>query len=187
MERASRSDTSTSLSSGDYADVQNAGADAAHPPGAGDHAANQSAAQTSRQENEILVDTFGWAGQAEMVRSSQKDELYIGMLQDMLNESARMMVGSRRLAQNEGGLKALSDLMYYGLSMLHTAQTPGEEYCDLQPVSYGSYPIVFMRCVCRLRNAFLLCRSRATQRHCQVMEAEQLLFCGKGSGRFYSR
>ena len=39
---------------------------------------------------EPLVAMYSWAGQAEMVRAGQKDELYTSMLQDMLLESAQV-------------------------------------------------------------------------------------------------
>jgi hypothetical protein len=39
---------------------------------------------------EPQVAMYSWAGQAEMVRAGQKDELYTSMLQDMLLESAQV-------------------------------------------------------------------------------------------------
>jgi hypothetical protein len=137
MERASRSHATRPLNVNGYVGDGHQRSDAPEPAGSHEPAGTSPAQTLDRngQHADSFVDIFGWAGQAEMVRSSQKDELYMSMLQEMVHESAQSIVGSRRMAKLQDALRALSHMLYFGLGIFRSAQTPGEEYCDLQLVS----------------------------------------------------
>ncbi|KAJ2233357.1 peroxisome biogenesis factor 10 [Coemansia sp. RSA 1722] len=84
---------------------------------------------------------FPFAGQPDIVRSTQKDLFYQQRLQAELNEAVREFRGTRYQTQHQKEIEATSSLVYYGLTTLMGAQTLGEEYCGIQQIdSTQVYP-----------------------------------------------
>ncbi|ETO13744.1 hypothetical protein RFI_23625 [Reticulomyxa filosa] len=76
---------------------------------------------------------FQAATEPELIRSYQKDMLFVQHLRTQLLDIATELLGSQ-VYRHEAVIDALSKFSYYGLCLLSGQLTLGEEYCDLQPV-----------------------------------------------------
>ncbi|KAM4563797.1 peroxisome biogenesis factor 10 [Odontesthes bonariensis] len=74
------------------------------------------------------------ANQAQLIRSSQKDEYYRTILRNNANEAFQTLAGSKRWLDWRRELELLSDLAYYGLTTFSGYQTLGEEYVNIVQV-----------------------------------------------------
>ncbi|CAL1607323.1 unnamed protein product [Knipowitschia caucasica] len=68
------------------------------------------------------------ANQAQLVRSSQKDQFYQSALRNSANEAFQTAAGSRRWLQWRREVELLTDLTYFTLTTFCGFQTLGEEY-----------------------------------------------------------
>ncbi|XP_022065343.1 peroxisome biogenesis factor 10 isoform X2 [Acanthochromis polyacanthus] len=71
------------------------------------------------------------ANQAQLIRSSQKDEYYRIILRNQANDSFQTLAGSKRWLDWRKEIELLSDLAYYGLTTFSGYQTLGEEYVGI--------------------------------------------------------
>uniref|UniRef100_A0A3B4TB86 RING-type E3 ubiquitin transferase n=2 Tax=Seriola dumerili TaxID=41447 RepID=A0A3B4TB86_SERDU len=71
------------------------------------------------------------ANQAQLIRSSQKDEYYQTFLRNNANEAFQTLAGSKRWLDWRKEIELLSDLVYYGLTTFSAYQTLGEEYVSI--------------------------------------------------------
>uniref|UniRef100_A0A8C6NP49 RING-type E3 ubiquitin transferase n=1 Tax=Nothobranchius furzeri TaxID=105023 RepID=A0A8C6NP49_NOTFU len=71
------------------------------------------------------------ANQAQLIRSSQKDEYYRTVLRNKSNEAFQTLAGSKRWLDWRRELELLSDIVYFGLTTLSGYQTLGEEYVHI--------------------------------------------------------
>ncbi|KAK9786583.1 hypothetical protein WJX73_010336 [Symbiochloris irregularis] len=78
---------------------------------------------------------FPGAGQPDIVRASQKDELYLQYLTDACLDAVRGLLGPRRALLWMREVRLFSELLYHGLTTGAGLQTLGEEYCDILQVS----------------------------------------------------
>ncbi|XP_072223700.1 peroxisome biogenesis factor 10 [Leuresthes tenuis] len=74
------------------------------------------------------------ANQAQLIRSSQKDEYYRTILRNKANEAFQNLAGSKRWLDWRREMELLSDLAYYGLTTFSGYQTLGEEYVNIVQV-----------------------------------------------------
>ncbi|XP_038131028.1 peroxisome biogenesis factor 10 [Cyprinodon tularosa] len=95
------------------------------------------------------------ANQAQLIRSSQKDEFYRTVLRNSANEACHTVAGSKRWLDWRREIELLSDLAYYGLTTLSGYQTLGEEYVGIVQVdpSKRRIPSRGRRCL------FVLCHA----------------------------
>ncbi|KAJ2160499.1 peroxisome biogenesis factor 10 [Coemansia sp. RSA 552] len=78
---------------------------------------------------------FPFSGQADIVRSAQKDMFYQQRLQQQLGDLVQQTQGTRFYAQHQGVVEAIANAAYLGLTTLLGAQTLGEEYCGILQIS----------------------------------------------------
>uniref|UniRef100_A0A3Q3X710 RING-type E3 ubiquitin transferase n=1 Tax=Mola mola TaxID=94237 RepID=A0A3Q3X710_MOLML len=72
------------------------------------------------------------ANQAQLIRSSQKDEYYQTFLRPMvLQQNVALYRGSKRWLDWRREIELLSDVAYYGLTTISGYQTLGEEYANI--------------------------------------------------------
>nr|XP_046253967.1 peroxisome biogenesis factor 10 [Scatophagus argus] len=71
------------------------------------------------------------ANQAQLIRSSQKDEYYQTFLRNNANEAFQTLAGSKLWLAWRREIELLSDLAYYGLTTFSGYQTLGEEYVNI--------------------------------------------------------
>ncbi|RVE71241.1 hypothetical protein OJAV_G00071940 [Oryzias javanicus] len=74
------------------------------------------------------------ANQAQLIRSSQKDEYYRTVLRNNANEAVQTLAGSRLWLDWRKEVELLSDLAYLSLTTLSGFQTLGEEYVNIVQV-----------------------------------------------------
>uniref|UniRef100_UPI003AAF9092 peroxisome biogenesis factor 10 isoform X2 n=1 Tax=Centroberyx gerrardi TaxID=166262 RepID=UPI003AAF9092 len=74
------------------------------------------------------------ANQAQLIRSSQKDEHYQTFLRNNANEAFQTLAGSKRWLDWRKEIELLSDLAYYVLTTFSGYQTLGEEYVNIVQV-----------------------------------------------------
>ncbi|KAK9862661.1 hypothetical protein WJX84_009254 [Apatococcus fuscideae] len=79
--------------------------------------------------------TFPLAAQPDIIRASQKDDLYIQQLTDACHDAVRRVLGPRRAMIWSRETELLAELMYHGLTTGAGVQTLGEEYCDILQAS----------------------------------------------------
>ncbi|KAK9827116.1 hypothetical protein WJX74_006971 [Apatococcus lobatus] len=91
--------------------------------------------------------TFPLAAQPDIIRASQKDDLYIQQLTDACHDAVRRVLGPRRAMIWSRETELLAELMYHGLTTGAGVQTLGEEYCDILQASgrVGIEPGIFRR------------------------------------------
>lgn len=70
----------------------------------------------------------------DLVRAQFKDGYYTARLHDELRDALGAVLDAPRLVGWQDELEALSQALYFGLTSLAGAATPGEEYCELVPV-----------------------------------------------------
>ncbi|XP_027869270.1 peroxisome biogenesis factor 10 [Xiphophorus couchianus] len=97
------------------------------------------------------------ANQAQLIRSSQKDEFYRSLLRNSANEACQSVAGSKHWLDWRREVELLSDLAYYGLTTLSGYQTLGEEYVGIVQVdpSRRQIPSRARRCLFVLCHAFV--------------------------------
>ncbi|XP_030842503.1 peroxisome biogenesis factor 10 [Strongylocentrotus purpuratus] len=78
--------------------------------------------------------TFQSAGQAEIIRSSQKDEAYQTQLRGSIHDVVQSLIGTRFWARWRKELDVVSDVLYFGLTTIAGFQTLGEEYVNILQV-----------------------------------------------------
>ncbi|KAJ2726718.1 peroxisome biogenesis factor 10 [Coemansia sp. Benny D115] len=84
---------------------------------------------------------FPFAGQPDIVRSTQKDLFYEQRLQLDVADIVQQVKGTRFYTAHQTAVDAWCSLVYYGLTTLAGAQTLGEEYCGIMQVdSWKQYP-----------------------------------------------
>ncbi|KAI3357472.1 hypothetical protein L3Q82_015512 [Scortum barcoo] len=75
------------------------------------------------------------ANQAQLIRSSQKDEYYQNLLRNSANQTVQTVAGSKRWLDWRKEIELLSDFAYYGLTTFSGSyQTLGEEYVSIVQV-----------------------------------------------------
>ncbi|XP_052830128.1 peroxisome biogenesis factor 10 isoform X3 [Octopus bimaculoides] len=74
---------------------------------------------------------FRRAGQAEILRSNQKDEFYISYLRSALSETFQSVVGMRSWIHFRKELEVFADFTYFLLTTAAGFQTLGEEYVNI--------------------------------------------------------
>eukprot|EP00884_Botryococcus_braunii_P002756 jgi/Botrbrau1/12481/Bobra.0169s0028.1 len=84
---------------------------------------------TLTQGSEVRV--FPGAAQPDIIRSSQKEVIYLRDFTDACNDAVRRLFGARRALLWSRETRLLAELLYYGLTTGAGIQTLGEEYCDL--------------------------------------------------------
>lgn len=95
------------------------------------------------------------ANQAQLIRSSQKDEYYRIILRNQANDSFQTLAGSKRWLDWRKEIELLSNLVYYGLTTFSGYQTLGEEYVNIIQVDPTKHQIPS-----RLRRGlFILCHA----------------------------
>lgn len=70
----------------------------------------------------------------DLVRARFKDDYYLARVHDELSDALGATLDAPRLVGWQDELEALSQALYFGLTSLAGAATPGEEYCELVPV-----------------------------------------------------
>ena len=75
--------------------------------------------------------TFSDSGQAEIIRSNQKDEYYISYLRGAVADIAQTFLGARTWIQWHKELNIVSDFTYFVLTTVSGYQTLGEEYVNI--------------------------------------------------------
>ncbi|KAJ2499858.1 peroxisome biogenesis factor 10 [Coemansia sp. RSA 1972] len=89
---------------------------------------------------------FPFAGQADIVRSTQKDSYYEQHLHTQISDLVQQTRGTRFHAAHQTEIAAATSALYYGLTTLTGAPTLGEEYCGiLQIDSHKVYPTLGRR------------------------------------------
>ncbi|PIK45125.1 hypothetical protein BSL78_18014 [Apostichopus japonicus] len=79
---------------------------------------------------------FDSAGQAEILRSSQKDQFYISQLRSKLADVFQSWAGARAWIKWRAELDLVTDCLYFGLTTLSGLQTLGEEYVNILQVDH---------------------------------------------------
>lgn len=74
---------------------------------------------------------FKKAGRAEIIRSNQKDEHYIGYLKSQITDIFQALLGPRYWITWRRELDVVADLGYFSLTTLAGFQTIGEEYVNI--------------------------------------------------------
>ncbi|XP_069687760.1 peroxisome biogenesis factor 10-like [Periplaneta americana] len=74
------------------------------------------------------IKSFTRAGQAEILRSAQKDDQFIDTLDSLISETTYMLGGNRHWLKSRNLREALARLFYYGFTTVWGFQTLGEEY-----------------------------------------------------------
>ncbi|XP_072174895.1 peroxisome assembly protein 10-B-like isoform X2 [Diadema setosum] len=82
-----------------------------------------------------MTTTFQSAGQAEIIRSNQKDETYQSQLRGQVHDAIQTFMGPRFWARWRKELDLISDALYFGLTTLAGFQTLGEEYVNILQVN----------------------------------------------------
>ncbi|KAL3156613.1 hypothetical protein ABBQ38_000900 [Trebouxia sp. C0009 RCD-2024] len=82
-----------------------------------------------------LPRVFPAAAQPDVVRASQKDELYLHYLTDACHDAVRRLLGPRRALLWNRETAVAAQLLYHGLTTGAGVQTLGEEYCDILQVT----------------------------------------------------
>ncbi|GAB1603765.1 peroxisome biogenesis factor 10-like [Argonauta hians] len=77
---------------------------------------------------------FRPAGQAEILRSKEKDEFYMSKLRYSLSDNFQNIFGMRRWISFRKELEVLADFGYFLLTTAAGFQTLGEEYVNIVPV-----------------------------------------------------
>ncbi|XP_014276963.1 peroxisome biogenesis factor 10 [Halyomorpha halys] len=87
------------------------------------------------------------AGPAEILRSSQKDELAIGKLQKLCEDVSLSLLGPRLLIKYKKAIQGIGQLLYFGNTTLLGFQTLGEEYTGILQVddTFQSVPSILTR------------------------------------------
>lgn len=85
-------------------------------------------------------DLYSPAAQPDVVRAAQKDLLYVEVVEDAFQDSARALLGPRQALTWTRETQLVSTLLYHALTTGAGAQTLGEEYCDLLQIS-GTVPV----------------------------------------------
>ena len=107
---------------------------------------------------------------ADLIRSSKKDEVIVGHLREQVFDVCTRIFGAGTAIRFQNELDLASDLAYFALcSIVPHAQTLGEEYCSIAPVSGTSTahralamaagilgPYVVSAAVSRMRSATLI-------------------------------
>ncbi|CAF90846.1 unnamed protein product, partial [Tetraodon nigroviridis] len=71
------------------------------------------------------------ANQAQLVRSSQKDEHYRSLIKNSVNEAFQSVAGSKNWLNWRREIELLADLSYFSLTTFSAYQTLGEEYVHI--------------------------------------------------------
>ena len=74
---------------------------------------------------------FTRAGQAEILRSAQKDDQTTDKLGDLVSDVTLALVGNRSWLKSRQWRETLANLLYYGFTTVPGLQTLGEEYTGL--------------------------------------------------------
>lgn len=87
------------------------------------------------------------AGPAEILRSSQKDELAVGKLQKLCEDVVLSLLGPRLLIKYKSVIQRIGQLLYFGNTTLLGLQTLGEEYTGILQVddTFQSVPSLLTR------------------------------------------
>ncbi|DBB14188.1 TPA: hypothetical protein ACH3X3_001137 [Trebouxia sp. C0006] len=78
---------------------------------------------------------FPAAAQPDVVRASQKDELYLHYLIDACHDAVRRLLGPRRALLWNRETAVVGQILYCSLTTGAGMQTLGEEYCDILQVT----------------------------------------------------
>ena len=65
---------------------------------------------------------------AAILRSIQKDEQYVDVVRNQVNQLIRLVVGPRSWIRWRHEIEAIATFLYYGATTLNGLQTLGEEY-----------------------------------------------------------
>ncbi|KAL2916309.1 peroxisome biogenesis factor 10 [Polyrhizophydium stewartii] len=95
------------------------------------------AAEKMQPAQRLPTASFPFAAPPDIIRSTQKDALYIFQLNSTLSEIIGNLWGSRTQLRLAREVQLLSEALYHGLTTLAGTQTLGEEYCDIVQVAGG--------------------------------------------------
>ncbi|KAM4652543.1 peroxisome biogenesis factor 10 [Discoglossus pictus] len=77
---------------------------------------------------------FSVANQPQLIRSSQKDELFQSSLRGQAHEACQAFAGAKKWLQWRKEIELMCDLAYYSLTTFSGYQTLGEEYVNIVQV-----------------------------------------------------
>jgi len=83
------------------------------------------------------------AGQPDIVRATQKDDVFMRVFNDQCFDLFSRIFGSRTSMSRQRDVKLITDTVYYCLNTLAGTQTLGEEYCDILQVRYPPVRLPF--------------------------------------------
>ncbi|KAI9882843.1 MAG: MutS protein msh4 [Watsoniomyces obsoletus] len=92
----------------------------------------------TEESSDVTTYRFPFATAPDIVRSTQKDAYFQGVVHDRLSDILRQVYGARFLHNHATAMRTWSDSLYLGLTTLLGNRTLGEEYCDLLQVEDGS-------------------------------------------------
>ncbi|KAL0035070.1 hypothetical protein WJX79_009657 [Trebouxia sp. C0005] len=96
---------------------------------------NRGGPASSSEAARRLPNVFPAAAQPDVVRASQKDELYLHYLIDACHDAVRRLLGPRRALLWNRETAVVGQILYYSLTTGAGVQTLGEEYCDILQVT----------------------------------------------------
>lgn len=96
--------------------------------------------QSARCTAQTVTSPALLAAQPDIIRSAQKDELYLHEFEESCHEVVRSTLGPIFALRFARETKLAAAALYYGLTSGAGRQTVGEEYCDLRQIagSHGS-------------------------------------------------
>jgi len=83
----------------------------------------------------MSLPVFPFATAPDIVRSHQKDDYYVTMLNKKVEDVVALLVGPSSVLRQREELRLVTRIVYYAINTLRGIQTLGEEYCDIQLVS----------------------------------------------------
>jgi len=78
---------------------------------------------------------YPFAAAPDIIRSTQKDTYFQGVLQEQLSSILRRVYGARFIHTYNSEAHTFTELLYLGLTTLIGNRTLGEEYCDIIQIS----------------------------------------------------
>ncbi|KAM4704203.1 peroxisome biogenesis factor 10 [Rhinophrynus dorsalis] len=113
---------------------------------------------------------FSPANRPQLIRSSQKDELFQGSLKGQAHEACQAFAGAKKWLQWRKEIELLCDVAYYSLTTFSGYQTLGEEYVNIVQVdsSKRKVPSWFQRALlicCHTLLPYLLDRELVLLEH----------------------
>ncbi|KIM29089.1 hypothetical protein M408DRAFT_306903 [Serendipita vermifera MAFF 305830] len=96
-------------------------------------------------EPQLRIPEFPAGSQAQIIRASQRDSVFVAQLKEDLENVFRNWFGTRRVRQWIGEIEVASHLLYFGMTLGRGQSTLGEEYVDIWPNSGNGFPSKMLR------------------------------------------